>query len=280
MMYSAYKLNKQGDNIQPWHTPFPFWNQSVVPCTVLTVASWPAYRFLKRQFRCSRIPISFRIFHSLLWSTIFHGIVKEKQRNAYPFESEVAQSCPTLCNPWTVACTRLLHPWDFPGKNTRVGCHFLLQGVFPTQGSNLVSGIAGRRFTFQATREAAYPFNSTKMHILQASSPIMIHSNLKEQIQKKTCTESNSWEREGEEGGRQSERKGHTSALGVDKSIILLLFILSASSMGPDLEQDCKKTFQFVHSLCWGFGFVVVLRVGFVFFCWIFLVGHCRMGSP
>ena len=32
--------------------------------------------------------------------------------------------------------TRLLHPWDFPGKNTGVGCHFLLQGMFPTQGSN------------------------------------------------------------------------------------------------------------------------------------------------
>ena len=40
MMYSAYKLNKQGDNIQPWRTPFPIWNQSVVPCPVLTVA-WP-----------------------------------------------------------------------------------------------------------------------------------------------------------------------------------------------------------------------------------------------
>ena len=31
---------------------------------------------------------------------------------------------------------RLLCPWDFPGKKTRVGCHFLLQGIFPTQGSN------------------------------------------------------------------------------------------------------------------------------------------------
>ena len=41
-MYSEYKLNKQGDNIQPWHTPFPIWNQFVVPCPVLTVASWPA----------------------------------------------------------------------------------------------------------------------------------------------------------------------------------------------------------------------------------------------
>ena len=32
--------------------------------------------------------------------------------------------------------TRLLHPWDFPGKNTGVGCRFLLQGIFPTQGLN------------------------------------------------------------------------------------------------------------------------------------------------
>ena len=39
MMYSAFKLNKQGDDIQPWRTPFPIWNQSIVLCLVLTVAS-------------------------------------------------------------------------------------------------------------------------------------------------------------------------------------------------------------------------------------------------
>ena len=32
---------------------------------------------------------------------------------------------------------RLLCPWHFPGKNTAVGCHALLQGIFPTQGFNL-----------------------------------------------------------------------------------------------------------------------------------------------
>ena len=69
MMYSVYKLNKQGDNIQPWQTPFPNWNQFVVPCPVLTVASWPAYRFLRGQVRWSGILISWRISHSLLWST-------------------------------------------------------------------------------------------------------------------------------------------------------------------------------------------------------------------
>ena len=69
MMYSAQKLNKQGDNIQPWCTRFPIWNQPVVPCPVITVASWPAYRFLRRQARWSGISISLTIFHSLLWST-------------------------------------------------------------------------------------------------------------------------------------------------------------------------------------------------------------------
>ena len=39
---------------------------------------------------------------------------------------------------WTVAC-HLFCPWDFPGKNTRVGCHFLLQGNVQTPGSNLRS---------------------------------------------------------------------------------------------------------------------------------------------
>ena len=39
MMYSAYKLNKEGD-LQPWCTPFPIWNQSVIPWLVLCVSSW------------------------------------------------------------------------------------------------------------------------------------------------------------------------------------------------------------------------------------------------
>ena len=66
MMYSACKQN---DNIQSWYTSFPIWNQSIVACPVLTVASWPAYRFFRRQVRWSGTPFSSRIFHSLLWST-------------------------------------------------------------------------------------------------------------------------------------------------------------------------------------------------------------------
>jgi len=55
MMYSACKLKKQGDNIQPWCIPFLILNQSIVSCPVLTVAPCPAYRFLRRQVRRSGI---------------------------------------------------------------------------------------------------------------------------------------------------------------------------------------------------------------------------------
>ena len=70
IMYTAYKLNKIGDNIQPWCTPFPTWNQYVVPCTVLTVSSWAPYRFLKRQLRCYGIPNSWRIFQFVVIHTV------------------------------------------------------------------------------------------------------------------------------------------------------------------------------------------------------------------
>ena len=92
-MYSAYKFNKQGDNIQLWHTPFPILNQSTVPCLVLTVASWPAYSFLRRQVRWSGIPTSLRIFHSLLGSTYSKALalsVKQKKNRFFFFWNSFA----------------------------------------------------------------------------------------------------------------------------------------------------------------------------------------------
>ena len=47
----------------------------------------------------------------------------------------VTQSSPTLCHP-PGESARLLCPWDSPGKGTGVGSHFLLWGIFPTQGLN------------------------------------------------------------------------------------------------------------------------------------------------
>ena len=42
----------------------------------------------------------------------------------------------SLATPWTAARQAALCPWAFPGENTAVGSHFLLQGIFPTQGSD------------------------------------------------------------------------------------------------------------------------------------------------
>ena len=56
--------------MQPWRTPFPIWNQSAVPCPVLTVAFWLAYRFLRRQVKWSGIPVSFRIFQFVVIHTV------------------------------------------------------------------------------------------------------------------------------------------------------------------------------------------------------------------
>ena len=59
MMYSAYKLNKQGDSIQPWHTPFPIWNQwyvflliriSLMSC-ISSYAYWLFMYFVKCLFK-------------------------------------------------------------------------------------------------------------------------------------------------------------------------------------------------------------------------------------
>ena len=64
-------------------------------------------------------------------------------------------SCLTLCNPMNpMEPTRFLCPWNYPGKNTGVGCHFLLQEIFPTQGWNPGFLHAGRFRTIWATREA------------------------------------------------------------------------------------------------------------------------------
>ena len=57
------------------------------------------------------------------------------------FQNEIllflfARSCPTLLWSHGLLPTRFLCPWDFPGKNTAVGCHFLLRGIFLIQGLN------------------------------------------------------------------------------------------------------------------------------------------------
>ena len=52
-------------------------------------------------------------------------------------EKEVTQSCPTLCKSMDYSPPgSSVRAWNFPGKDTGMCCHFLLQGIFPTQESN------------------------------------------------------------------------------------------------------------------------------------------------
>ena len=59
-----------------------------------------------------------------------------------------AQSCATPYGPMDYIAHQLLCLWNFPGKNTQLGCHFLLKGIFPTQGFNpsLASPVLASRF--------------------------------------------------------------------------------------------------------------------------------------
>ena len=76
-----------------------------------------------------------------LW-IMFKNLIYWEHKLQSPFEHSlaycclVAKFCLTLLQPRGLQPIRPLHPWDSPGKNTGVGCQFLLQGVFPTQGSN------------------------------------------------------------------------------------------------------------------------------------------------
>ena len=70
----------------------------------------------------------------------------------------VTKSCPALATSWTVAA-RLLGPWDSPGKNTGVGGHSLLQGIFLTQGLN--PGLLHQQVDSLSLSHQGSPMNET-----------------------------------------------------------------------------------------------------------------------
>ena len=87
--------------------------------------------------------------------------------------SHMPESCLTL------ATHGLLRPWDSPGKNTGVGCHFPLQEIFPTQGSNL-SLLHCRQILYQLSCEGSpYQYshsNSLSRHSCGISFSILLLS--------------------------------------------------------------------------------------------------------
>ena len=103
------------------------------------------------------------------WLSVTGSMIEKKidfpfLPTSYPFGvkskevkwSEVAQLCLTLGDP-TDCSPPGLHPWNFLGKSTGVGCHFLLLGSSQPRDQTQVSGIAGRHFILWATSVEGRP---------------------------------------------------------------------------------------------------------------------------
>ena len=112
-MYSACKLNRQSENIQPLHTHSPVWNQSIVPCPILTVASWLACSFLRRQIRWSglywlkvnKTEVVFFLFFFFFWNSLAFSIIQTMLAiwSLVPL--------PFLNSGWTSGSSQLVYCW-------------------------------------------------------------------------------------------------------------------------------------------------------------------------
>ena len=93
------------------------------------------------------------------WTLLWHKVVFINWL-LFGFElccAKLLQLCLTLCDP--MEPTRLLCPWDSPGKNTGGGCHALLQRIFPTQGSSCLGAQrSGLRFLENSSHSIACMF--------------------------------------------------------------------------------------------------------------------------
>ena len=91
-----------------------------------------------------------------------------------------------FATPWTVA----YRPWDSPGRNTAVGCHFFLQEIFPTQGSNLCLPYCRRMLYHVSHQDASWTDRKSKnCHFEVLSSLILCNNNKPFLDQIVTCNE-------------------------------------------------------------------------------------------
>ena len=93
-----------------------------------------------------------------------------------PGKVKVAQLCPTLCDPMDY------NPWNSPGQNTAVGSLSLLQGIFPTQGSN-PSLLHCKWMLYQLSYQGSPPKNQASLNFMAA---VTVHSDFGAQ-ENKVC---------------------------------------------------------------------------------------------
>ena len=187
-MYSACKLNKHGNNIQPWHTPFLIWDQSAVPCPVLPVASWPAYRFLRRQVTWSGIPISLRIFQFVVIHTVKgFGLVNKAEIDVFldlscffddPMDVDNLISCASAfskssLNIWMFTVHILLRPGlenfehYFASNWDDVTLYQIIQFTWCHHLQNLSKQIlGGEQFVFSSLPLLILPMSTSQSHLL------------------------------------------------------------------------------------------------------------------
>ena len=122
------------------------WYLSVTKCSLLSDMQfgWQTRNFLEHFSKTYQV---FRLKDSLFLNQVlssgkqkvsffyFRKWGKIERCNIF-FAAESLSRVSLFVSPWTVYPTRLLCLWDFSGRNTGVGCHFLLPGIFPTQGLN------------------------------------------------------------------------------------------------------------------------------------------------
>ena len=96
--------------------------------------------------------VQWMLLPSIIWASYCKSVAwqKTKIQNLKHFFSSACAPAQLLSHVWLFVTHQAPLSWDFPGKNIGVGCHFLLQGIFPTQGSNsrlLFPALAGGFFT-------------------------------------------------------------------------------------------------------------------------------------
>ena len=103
----------------------------------------------------------------------------------------VTKSCLTLSRPHGLKSARLLSPWEFPGKNTGVGCHFLLQGIVLTQGLNLsLLNLLHWQADSLPLNHQGKPIKSSSYFIRASKVKLIRHFDLHQAREQKICAQS------------------------------------------------------------------------------------------
>jgi len=103
----------------------------------------------------------------------------------------VTKSCLTFSRPHGLKSARLLSPWEFPGKNIGVGCHFLLQGIILTQGLNLsLLNLLHWQANSLPLNHQGKPIKSSSYFIRAYKAKLIRHFDLHQAREQKICAQS------------------------------------------------------------------------------------------